>query len=271
VGNLAWLGVWVEQRIPIEINAPHAYCFMGGDANVGYWVDKSDYTKLLEDHHSQAYMEDPGTFASNRAILAVGVVSSSGVVTLDDWYVIQDAELSTLEPGPYSFEYQDSAGNILGQVSFDVEFVADGVPLTESPFVLTIPFVANTAQIIIKEDTIPVAVKPVSTHAPQASIVSPVSPGPYSGQIAIEWSGYDQDGDVMSYALFYSSDNGASWEAIASNLSSTSYLWNISSLPDGTHYRVKAMATDGINTGEAVSPNFSIEQTKRIFLPFAVK
>ena len=61
-------------------------------------------------------------------------------------------ELSTLEPGPYTFRYLDASGALLHEVSFKVDFDAEGAELERAPFVLTIPYVDGTARILVTYD-----------------------------------------------------------------------------------------------------------------------
>ncbi|MEM3641258.1 MAG: hypothetical protein QXH37_04995 [Candidatus Bathyarchaeia archaeon] len=48
---------------------------------------------------------------------------------------------------------------------------------------------------------------------------------------------------------------GETWIPLASNLKTTSYTWDTSSLTFGDKYLIRVIATDGVNTGEDVSNN----------------
>ena len=78
------------------------------------------------------------------------------------------------------------------------------------------------------------------------------------------------DGDALSYTVLFSSDNGGSWEPIVTNLTMTSYVWNVARLQPGAQYLVKVIATDGFNTGQDVSDApFTI--LGRTYLPLVLK
>ena len=54
------------------------------------------------------------------------------------------------------------------------------------------------------------------------------------------------------------------------NLTGTSYTWELSQLPAGTQYRVKVIATDGINTGQDVS-NAPFTILGQVYLPLIMR
>ncbi|MBI4786749.1 MAG: PD40 domain-containing protein [Chloroflexi bacterium] len=265
IGNYAATGLWVEKRIPIEVTATRkVYCFMGATANE-FWIDAEDYAKLLNDQRTTVPVRRP---ANNQAILAVGTFYGAGAVTLDNWYVLSDAKLTPLATGPYTFEYQDAGGGVLDQINFGVSFTVEGssTPLTEAPFVFTIPYVAGTRKIVVKYNGTPQAEKLVSANAPTVTVTAPNGGETLNNQTTVQWTGSDVDGGPLYYAVLYSADNGANWETLAADLTATNYAWNLSGLPVGSQYRVKVLATDGFNTGDDVS-NASFAIGWELYLP----
>jgi hypothetical protein len=237
-GSDASPGIWVDRRIPIQVStARPIYNFMGAvDDAAEYWINVDAYSKLLNDHKASAPLRARPHNATNQVILAVGTFYINGNVTLDDWYILPEGELSVLASGPYSFEYQDASGGVLYQQSFDVSFNLMGTTLTESPFVFTIPYVAGTAKIVVKQNDVPKAQKVVSSNAPTVTVTLPNGGEQFSGQAMLQWSGSDADGDALSYAVLSSPDNGATWETIVTDLTTTSDTWDLSHLPTGAQY-----------------------------------
>ncbi|MBI4319214.1 MAG: PD40 domain-containing protein [Chloroflexi bacterium] len=282
IGKAAAPGLWVEKRIPIEVTGNHidgtnhrdVYCFMGASADE-FWVDVDDYGKLLNDQRVDAATSATSP-ASTRAILAAGTISITGTATLDNWYLLPEAELSPLIPGPYSFEYQNASGGVLAQRSFDVLFTVEGkgltgtITVTNAPFVLAIPYVSGTAKIAVKQGGVQIAQKMVSANAPTVTVLSPNGGERISGQTTVRWSGSDSDGDTLSYAVLYSNDNGANWETLAINVGATSYAWDVTELSAGNRYLVKVIATDGFNAAQDTSDAiFGVWD--RVYLPLVVK
>jgi hypothetical protein len=271
IGNYASPGLWVDKRIPIQVSTNRKiYCFMGAYSDREYWIDADDYSKLLNDHKVSASLGARLRNATDQVILAVGTFYGNGNVTLDNWYVLPEGELSTLASGPYTFEYQDAGGGVLYQQSFDVSFDLMGTTLTESPFVLTIPYVAGTTKIVVRQNSVAKAQKNFSANAPTVTVISPNGGERLSRQVTIQWSGSDADGDVLAYAVLFSRDNGATWETIDANITSTSYAWDVSGLAPGTQYLVKVIATDGINTGQDTS-NAPFTVAGLLHLPIILK
>lgn len=271
IGNYASPGMWVDKRIPVQPStARQIYCFMGSYSDSEYWIDSDDYSTLLNAHKVSAPIKTSPRNMTNQAILAVGTFYSDGNVTLNNWYVLPEGELSVLPSGQYMFEYQDASGGILYQQSFDVSFSLMGTTLTESPFVFTIPYVSGTSRIVVKQNSVPKAQKNLSTSAPTVNVISPNGGERLTGQTTIQWSGIDSDGDTLSYAILFSRDNGVTWDPVAANVTGNSYTWNISGFTAGTQYLVKVIVTDGVNTGQDVS-NSTLTIGSSLFLPFLAK
>lgn len=266
IGNRAAPGMWVERKIPIDDTA---YCSMGLVADVSYWIDRSDYLKLYTDHGGESSRR--AAAASEPVILAAGFAGADGSAVLTDWYVLPEGELDTLTPGPYAFEYRAGDGSLLDSLPFDLSFDLEGIALEQTPFVFTIPYIPSTAQIVITHNGVPMAIKTVSANPPQVTLAAPADSGPFSGPVAIQWSGADADNDALSYTLLYSSNGGLSWEPVAGGLEATAYTWDTTGLPDGEQYVIKIIATDGFNTGEEQSTLFSLSQDESIYLPLVVK
>ncbi|UCE13893.1 MAG: right-handed parallel beta-helix repeat-containing protein [Candidatus Heimdallarchaeota archaeon] len=65
--------------------------------------------------------------------------------------------------------------------------------------------------------------------------------------VIIQWTeSSDLFGHSITYSIFYSSTNGASWTTLASGRISTIYLWNLESIDAGTEVLLKVHATDSV-------------------------
>lgn len=93
-------------------------------------------------------------------------------------------------------------------------------------------------------------------HAPTVSLISPVGGETLAKKALIVWSANDADKDNLKITLAYSSDGGATYSTIASDISnSSSYIWDISSLAVGSDYVVKVTASDGSSSTSDWSDN----------------
>lgn len=257
------------------------FCFMGrnpSQTSYEYWIDASDYTYLLSSNKSQiAEQPDQPAASTEQAILTMGIIETSDNVTLEEWYILPDVTPDNLPPGDYSYEYRDESGMPLSSLSFDVSFSANWIgsaiePLDQTPFLHRIPYVPGTASIVIKHQDTPLAEVEVSDNSPQVSLSYPNGGEMLHGQVLVQWTGSDLDGDDLTYALLYSPDNGLTWNTIAHDLEDSSYTWDTSDLPTGEQYIMRVLATDGFNTTSIESSGpFSINETLNIFLPMVLE
>lgn len=72
----------------------------------------------------------------------------------------------------------------------------------------------------------------------------------------LEWFGEDSDGDELTYSIFFSSDNGISWQVIAASRSETSLTIDPSTLPRTEVGLFKVRVSDGFNVSEVVTDEF---------------
>jgi hypothetical protein len=267
-GEYAASGLWVEKRIPIQVpRRQDIFCFMGASGQPEYWIDAADYNGLFASAHPTLATAMPSIApTTSSALLVAGVIDISDTVTLRSWFRLPEGELSTLRPGAYTFEYRGTSDTVLYQQAFDIAFVTSSDTLTETPFVFTVPFVDGTTKIVLAHNNIPLAQKLVSANAPAVTVTSPNGGERLSGATTIQWSGSDTDGDQLAYVVLISSNQGTSWEPLAGELTMTSYTWDMSSLPPGTQYLIKVVATDGINTGQDTS-NATFTILGQVYLP----
>jgi hypothetical protein len=240
------------------------------------WIDLLDYQKLFNDHSSILLNQKKNQYLTQNILLASGIVDITGTVTLDDWYVLQDMELSQLESGPYSIEYYDESNTNIYSQSFNVDFSfyfgvdITNTQVTHAPFVFSLPYFPNISRIMITNNGSIVSEKIVSAHSPIVSITSPRAESIIHHQATIRWEGYDEDGDAISYALLFSSDNGLTWNPIGIDITDEYYSWDTSQLQPGTEYKIKILATDGFNTGiDETAYSFTI--VGDLFLPLVSK
>jgi hypothetical protein len=85
----------------------------------------------------------------------------------------------------------------------------------------------------------------------------------------VDWMAQDSDGDTLTYSLLVSQDDGESWLPIAIDLASPGYDLLTDRFDAGQSYRVKVVATDGVNIGEVVSGAFTMRTAT--YLPLLLR
>jgi len=87
------------------------------------------------------------------------------------------------------------------------------------------------------------------------------------GVVTIEWDpAIDSLGHNVSYSIYFSTDNGATWYLIVTNITTTTFTWNTSTVIDGTNYLLKIEAEDGYGLSLIDLTDDSFEIANNIFL-----
>jgi len=95
-----------------------------------------------------------------------------------------------------------------------------------------------------------VAARPVSSHAPAVSLLTPNGGGALTGEtVTVAWSASDADGDALEFSVEYSVDGGASWRMVQSGLTAMQAALPLAKLSGTTQGKFRVVASDGVNTG----------------------
>ncbi|MFW9994365.1 MAG: SBBP repeat-containing protein, partial [Candidatus Odinarchaeota archaeon] len=83
-----------------------------------------------------------------------------------------------------------------------------------------------------------------------------------NGTITIEWiAASDFFNHSITYSVYYSPDEGATWIRLASGLTATVYQWNTTAVPNGFSYLIKVVATcsEGLSAEDTSDEPFTIQ------------
>ncbi len=222
------------------------YNFMGNAGLIAGWVDKTTYNHLY--HKLVTGQVDPDP----RVIFISGMIYADDTVDLDPSYVLE-TETEAVEPGDYAVKCLAGDGSVLSEISF-----ASGFEDQEaSPFALLVPCPETTAKVEVCHGSAVLAEVIPSTGVPAVGVVSPSAGEALSGTYDVTWTASDPDGDDLSYTLLYSND-GIGWATVALDLDQETFTVDLGSVPGGANCLFKVVATDGFNTVEAVSDEFSV-------------
>jgi hypothetical protein len=202
-------------------------------------------------------------------LLVSGEIAAAGAVTFDAFLQLS-AGMPNLEEGAkgeYRLRLVDGLGQVLQETGFDLTFDQPdpyGGPLDRIKFAFTIPWLRGTKKIVLLKGAETLATRLVTDNPPSVEVTGPKSGEAYSiGQsVPVSWTAHDNDGDVLTYSVMYSPDDGITWLPAATALSATNYELPTDLLPAGASYRVKVTATDGVNTAFSISSwSFSLQGT----------
>ena len=207
-------------------------------------------------------LQPAAPLTATRSLRLDGDVSRSDQVTVTLSYLMTGTTDLT-PPGPlgnYHLLLRDSHNTVLVDQPFDLGFLAThGEEAETAPFDLHVAFPDNTIKAEIRHGPTLLWSKAVSAHAPAVSITAP-SGGTYSagGTVPVSWNASDPDGDALQFYLEYSSNNGATWQPVALQLTGTSFNWHPGFALASTTARLRITASDGFNTAQAVSAPFTL-------------
>ncbi len=180
----------------------------------------------------------------------------------------EQAERTTADPA-YRLELRTGTGVVLGTQDFDASQLeaehGDELPI----FTVLLPDNPATELVVVKARATSAAIGS-RTRSPSAPTIGPIT-SPTLGQTIntfpgpIVWSGSDADGDLVTYIVQYSRDNGANWEVLAANTPNTSLPFDADYLLPGSlstvspgSSRIRIIATDGFNTAMRLSDPFIV-------------
>jgi hypothetical protein len=203
----------------------------------------------------------PQASSSPQPFWKVSGTIQNSTATFDplfEWTTVGDVSTGA---GTYSLQEQDSSGTVLFQRQFTPESAVtetSGPELNGSPaFSQMIPVTANAAAIVL--------IGPANTElgritlggtAPTVTITAPGAGFNATGTQTVSWT--VQGAAKYTSMVLYSADNGSSWSQIGKVTNASSLPVNFDNLPGTTQAVIQVLVSDGVNTGSATSPTFTV-------------
>ncbi len=225
----------------------------------------SDYTvngiygNMTREQELGPEFDPPPARSGNNFLALVGTISgdSSHDVRFDSVTLWDSPGPYTTPTGTgYSLRLLNSAGNTLATYAFD----GDGEDeFGFTPFSLVVPFVPDTARLEIRNGTgnTLFGEYTLSATAPTVANLQLVgATNPVTGTVTLTWDSVDADGDDLSYDIYYSPDNGVSWEAHAIGIISRTFPISTTHMGGSATAMFRVIANDGARQGEAESVPF---------------
>ena len=234
--------------------------FMGNANRPLRWVDQRTwdllYPKLNANSNAkQSPKRRPKDASSAQTSLIVsGTLSPDGAAQFSPFEIVPSADfVRPTAAGDYSVELQDASGAVLQSTSFSASFAYGHSYVPRStPFTVALPYPAQTGKIVLKASGSPIASRTVPQHSPTVRLISPSGGETVDGTFTIAWAGSHPDGLPLTYSIFYSTDNGASWTPLAHDIKDTTLTWDSTRSPGSTNVLIGVSANDGVNTTDDV-------------------
>ena len=203
---------------------------------------------------------------------------TGGIINLQDRtaemkYVFQlgaaETARTTSSPYPVNAQYElrayKNGGDLLGIIPVRTAIPSGDEnhgPVTRLIWMSVIEgdlSVAVKLELVEKQNpAVPLGVLKGGNAAPAINIIAPTA-GPVVGpELKIRWASTDDGGQPLSHIVRYSHDNGASWRTLIMHTASDVFFAPTESLPGGGKCLIEVIASDGILSTAARSPNFSL-------------
>ncbi|MBT7601295.1 MAG: hypothetical protein HN560_09495, partial [Anaerolineae bacterium] len=239
-----------------------------GSVTVKPWVSPSAYNTILGARQKTTYVEAkvaaPTISGWSAKAPFEKVLYLSGYFDYGELKVLPPQTLNTNLAGDYpvgefTASMQDSNGNILATASFGINHdIGEYDAPNPGAFQVEIPFPAEAEELVITKEGQEFYRMTKSANAPTLNINQPNNGSPVQGETSASWSAIDEDGDALTYNIYYSPDEGESWQLIGLGWSDLNLPINGSLLPGSDHALIRVIASDGLNIGQADSPPFVV-------------
>lgn len=168
------------------------------------------------------------------------------------------ANQPALVPGDYSIRLLDATNGVLADYAFTPTQSEESQLLGFDQVVNFVPG-TRVVQIVRQSDGQVFGSYAVSANPPAVSDVAlQGAPDPVSGVVTLGWNASDPDNDALTFDIFYSRDNGATFQPVAMDVTGTSTQIDTAKLGGSGTAILRVVANDGANTAEANSAPFTM-------------
>jgi len=170
----------------------------------------------------------------------------------------------------YSLKAYDENNSEIVNLYFNPTFEfatssGDNIVLNKTYFVIVLNNTINISKIQLLYNGTVKATQDRTQNVPSVSIQNPQGGENISNQILnISWNSVDLDGDNISSAVLFSSNSGADYITLASDLNQSHLIINGADFAYSENAIIKIIVTDGINTNYDTSSSFIIGVKKNV-------
>lgn len=204
------------------------------------------------------------SLTSNETLSVRGTMDlTRSTIYLSPFMILPGSNL-TVRPtnSPFSIKLLDSNGMILSRYPFEPKTYLSQNKDRMALLSEAVPYVSCTKEIVISKDSTDLASRKVDNYAPEVKVTFPIGGETLSGKIIVRWQANDPDSSNLTYFVLYSSDDGRSWQDVASDIKDKEVTVNMAALPGTNVGLFRVIATDGVNTAIGDSnKTFSVPST----------
>jgi hypothetical protein len=255
-----------SQRCSRDADCPSGeHCRRAQTCETGRWISSTIYKRIfiylswesgmqpesIAQRSSDTPTVNTADAEDQEYLIGTGVINlADGTVESIKFHILDLPAGTDDEPGSgeFSLSLLGSDGSPLFARHFNVG--SENQYGIFGSFGQKIPYSPETASIVLKHWDNVLATIPISPNRPHVTVTYPNGGEVLSGEVTIQWTGDDGDGDTLTYDILYSSDSGATWSAITTGLGQSSFVWNADQAAGSSQGLIKILASDGVNTGQ---------------------
>jgi len=227
------------------------------------WISPFNYIRMASGFAPSASVDAAQANEFTAKLLVSGLIhADTFAAELDPFYVIRsDVAVGASIGDEFCIELRNEGDATLDSRCFDLNFIniETGEATEVDGFSLVAPYPQETAKVVLTRSGSELASRTVSGNQPFVRLTSPTAGADLAGdEVTVVWNGADLDEEALYYSLAYSIDAGASWLPLAADLTTTSALVDLSTLPGGSQVQFRVGASDGINTAYDTSDSLEI-------------
>jgi len=233
-------------------------------ANKFLWITQDHYTVLGTWTGAWNVQASAATLSADPLLLVAGVITeTTGATRLLPWYQLDPGAWTAPAPGPYRIVFLNASNQEISGYTRPFGVAAElqpagglaSAPNEPAPFAFTTPYPAATARIQVQRiaggavlaEVIPAATAPALTITPPPAI--------WNGAQPVAWT---SNAGARYYAVDISTDGGATWQALAIDLTMPNFTIQTTALQDTTQAYLRVSVTDGIRTTTRTAGPFTI-------------
>jgi len=229
------------------------------------WISSHTYFRLRARLRSGAGIQSGGAsrvvhpLANTEYVMALGLLAPDGLTaTLHSTLRIPGADLdpdAQINPaGSYALQLLAGDGQVLEEVSFGPQ---EGNHQEEGqPFSVLLPWHPATDRLVVKHTAEELVSLSASANAPAVTF-DPVS-DVVTDTLFCSWTANDADGDDLTATLMLSTDDGQTWEGVASGIPGDRFELDATFWPGTDQAMLRVLVSDGLHTSEAMSNAFVV-------------
>jgi len=102
------------------------------------------------------------------------------------------------------------------------------------------------------------------------SLIYPTGAEIITNNLVVKYDASDADGDDIKFGILISDDGGETFTSMKTDHTDKTYILDVSKYRGSDQYKIKVLATDGVNTNSVESGTFTIKKSRPPYLKIGI-